>query len=785
MAVTVFASACAGEATDTADPKEPTTTKVATTTIAATTTVAPTTSAATTTVTPTTSAATTTAVPAGLTVSCALDREQLRISCRASGYQEGSHLGWTSTASWASGGGSQWDFTIHDELVAPTAEVFLEECQGTTCQTVVTTLDTSALVPEGGVAPSTTAVPTTPAAPTTTSTAAIETTTDTSTVALAARTSVPGRGSAELLDVADGLAAWLAQDTVLYAISVSDPSAPWIMGAVDAPEHASAAFQDDEYLYAGGSAGLNILRAADPFGEPVGTLTSRIWPSTIVVEGDYAYLTRSDDLLVFDLSDPSEPTEAARMKLTGRHPVNTQVQAGYAYIPATLGGLNVVDVTDPRNPSQVAIIPFESHTVAFKIRGSYGYMARVVSVTPTERWYEGSSILEVLDLSVPHSPTTVGSVTIPTMIEDLDLVGDFAYVTGAQITGPDMLTVIDISSPFNPATVEFPKPDFGQNNFHDIYIHDGYAYVLDSGRGMRVLDVGDPLTPKLVATLEMPQTMYCMHGAGEVIYLCAQERYLNVADVSNPDAPVLTASVGIEPGVHSYSSIVLKDQKVFFNGTGLEVYDLSDPETPEKMPVSISGVDTIAIQGDLLYSTVGEWGLDIWDIGNLSEPLFVSRTNFPIGMPHDMSHDGQWVVGIANKPYSVTVIDVSDPVNPVATDSYVLNDYADSVTVKDDHVYIPRGSDGLDILAIDPSGSLSLIANYPTSYSYNHVAVSGDRAYVLGGIDVFDITDPGEPVLIGQVGSNGIPNRARVHEGYLYLADGYAGLTVVPIEPSD
>ncbi len=660
------------------------------------------------TVASTTSAATTTsAVPTGLTVICTLDGEQLRISCRASGYQEGSRLGWTSTASWASGGGSQWDFTIHDELVAPTAEVFLEECQGTTCQTVVTTLDTSALVPEGGVAPSTTAVPTTTAAietTTTTSTAAIETTTttsiaaieittDTSTVALAVGTSVSGRGSAVLLDVADGLAAWVSQDTVLYAISVSDPSAPWIMGAVDAPEQASAAFQDDEYLYAGGSAGLNILRAADPFGEPVGTLRSRVWPSTIVVEGDYAYLIKGADLLVFDLSDPSEPTEAARMKLTGNYSVNVQVQAGYAYIPVTLGGLNIVDVTDPRNPSQVAVIPFESHTVGFKIRGSYGYLARVVSVTPTEQWYEGSSILEVLDLSVPHSPTTVGSVTIPTMIEDLDLVGDFAYVTGASITGPDMLTVIDISSPFNPTTVEFPKPEFGPNNFHDIYIHDGYAYIQDDGRGIRVLDVGDPRTPKLVVTLEMPQTMYCMHGAGEVIYLCAQERYLNVADVSNPDAPVLTASVGIAGAGGFGSSIVLKDQKVFFNGTGLEVYDLSDPETPEKLPVSISGVDTIAIQGDLLYSTVGEWGLDIWDIGNLSEPLFVSRTNFPIGMPHDMSHDGQWVVGIANKPYSVTVIDVSDPVNPVATDSYVLNDYADSVTVKDDHVYIPRGSD--------------------------------------------------------------------------------------------
>jgi hypothetical protein len=110
-------------------------------TAAPTNTVAPTTTAP---VTTTTVAPTASAAPAGLSAICTLDSEHLRISCRATGHEEGSHLTWTSTASWAYGGGSQWEFTIDEELLGLQARVLLEECQGSACQTVDTSVDTSA-----------------------------------------------------------------------------------------------------------------------------------------------------------------------------------------------------------------------------------------------------------------------------------------------------------------------------------------------------------------------------------------------------------------------------------------------------------------------------------------------------------------------------------------------------------------------------------------------------------------------------------------------------------------
>ena len=84
--------------------------------------------------------------PSGLTITCTLDAEQLRISCQAHGYQEDSQLKWTSTASWADSGGAQWEFPIAKDLITPTAQVFLEDCRGSNCRTLETSIDTSELV---------------------------------------------------------------------------------------------------------------------------------------------------------------------------------------------------------------------------------------------------------------------------------------------------------------------------------------------------------------------------------------------------------------------------------------------------------------------------------------------------------------------------------------------------------------------------------------------------------------------------------------------------------------
>ena len=124
-----------------------------------------------------------------LAVDCILDAEQLIISCKATGYKTESQLTWTSTASWAYSRGNQWQFTIHEELIATIAQVSLEECHGSSCQTVKTSIDTSALVSEDK-SPSTVS----PAPPKTSPNSSTDATTNTS-----APTSAPDLGPRPLL----------------------------------------------------------------------------------------------------------------------------------------------------------------------------------------------------------------------------------------------------------------------------------------------------------------------------------------------------------------------------------------------------------------------------------------------------------------------------------------------------------------------------------------------------------------------------------------------------------
>ena len=93
-----------------------------------------------------------------LTATCTVEPDKFRISCQGNGYQEGSKRMWTSPTSSGTSSGSQWDFEIED-LTWPEAKVFLEECLGSSCQTVEISIDTSMLDPAHWATTTTTIAP--------------------------------------------------------------------------------------------------------------------------------------------------------------------------------------------------------------------------------------------------------------------------------------------------------------------------------------------------------------------------------------------------------------------------------------------------------------------------------------------------------------------------------------------------------------------------------------------------------------------------------------------------
>ena len=689
----------------------------------------------------------------------------MRISCQASGYQDGSQLTWTSDASWAHGGGKQWEFTVHDDLLAPTAEVFLEECQGATCQTVVATVDTSSIVPATTTAPVTTAAP-----------------------AVIQGSSVAGKGVAELLDVRDGVAAWLSMGVVIKAISLVDPSAPVVVGEISTAGTATGIFTNDEYFFTSGSKGVQVIGRDDPLGQPLGTFDFKHGPTSVEEDG-VLFVAAGDEVIALDVQDPSAPRQLSRSSLSGRAPSNMRKAGDFLFVPATVGGgLNIFDVSDPNSLQQVSVVPFESFSVGLAVDDGYAYLARSESYSMSEvaTGFSSISALDVIDISSPSNPYVVGSVVLQTDARDLFRVDDLIYVVGAF---ENELLIVDVSSPTSPVVHDVPDTAVKGSNFRHAYREGNYAYLIDSGNGVRVLDLTDRLNPTVVARLDLPMIFNCVHGYGAMLYLCAREQYFNLADVSDPDNPVHLHSGTAVAGSFRYTSVVLLENKLVFNTRGLQVYDISDPSDPRYVPVNIAA-DSVAIRDNYLFTTIGEIGLIAYDITDLDSAQTLSRSPFPIGMPMNASLDGNWLVGMSALPYSISLFDVTDPWSPRATDWVELDTAPTSVTVKDGYVYVSLGSGtrGVDVFKIGTEGQLLLEANISGTdeWAYSdEVAVVSDRAYVLAGnsvVKVFDISDPGTPIQIGAIPISGMPTQLEVVDDHIFLADGESGLTVISLD---
>ena len=583
-------------------------------------------------------------------------------------------------------------------------------------------------------------------------------------------------GYAELIDVSNGVVGSLSRDIVVYGVDISDPSSPKIIETIDTPGFAGAVYDDGEYLYVGDTKEFRVLSSSDPLAEPIGVYKlESFWPSTITVNENYAYLVSGNQMLVLNTQVPSNPTKASLVSLTGDAPTEIQIQDGYAYIIETLGGLNIVDIKDPAKPKLVKVIPFQSHTVGFKIRGNYVYLGRIVSIQSTETGYSTKSVFEIIDISTPASVKVVSSVEIPTDIRGLDISGNYAYIIGSY---PYRLTAIDITSPTNPKIIDTKESIIGNAELQDIVVSDGYTFIADGVAGLRIVDIRDLANPVHIKDLDLEGRAFNIYQLKNRMYVNVEQKYFNIIDSQNPEDPKLAFSKKYTSG-YPTASIVLSNGKAYFKENEFKIYDLSDPYKPKQLNQKTIDVDSIQVQENYLYSTIGEIGLLVYDIADLSKPTLVSKTPFPVGIPRDLSVDGKSAFGISNVPYSINFIDISNPEKPIVGDSYVFEKYPNTVTVKDNYAYVARGEEGVDIFQVR-DGSLELVKNLKGEGYAHSVAVSGNKAFIVReGIEIFDVSDPKNPIFLDKIEVEGEATRVAVDNKYIYSANGFSGIDII------
>jgi len=208
----------------------------------------------------------------------------------------------------------------------------------------------------------------------------------------------------------------------------------------------------DDYIYIAWSTnGIMVIDVSDIMS-PAQVLNYDIegFCHDLTIKGDYLYYVNIDGLYVLDISEPLQPFQVGFWDSDNRAE-QFVLYGDFAYIADYDGGIKVLDISNPTNPSLINTVTLNSTS-----RIDYDPIIRDGKLIITDRhWNE----IMVFDLSNPVYPVLQSNCRWDKYTNDMELFGNYLYcANGKDVYDVYGLTVLDFSS-FNPVSSENPIPE--------------------------------------------------------------------------------------------------------------------------------------------------------------------------------------------------------------------------------------------------------------------------------------------------------------------------------------
>lgn len=502
----------------------------------------------------------------------------------------------------------------------------------------------------------------------------------------------------------------------------------------------------------------------------------------VFARGNHVYIaTVADGFYVADISDPSNPVMIGHLPIPSSILIwDSDYQGDYAYLAASNNGLRVVDFSDPSNPFLAGSFP--GMTTGVRVRDNFAYVTA------------SNSGLRILNITNPASITQQGSCTIPGYPYRVTVSGDYAYIANST-TNQGGVNVVDISNPSAPVLVTtYP----GYQTF--IAGKGGVVGATGGTEGCLILDVTDPTQPVQASAIPLAGFMYQVTVEGTLGYSGSNGfRVFDMSDMTNPVQIGYHATAGALAAISDTLAVFIPKSMTANNP--VNVMSVAVPSQPYKLGHYMAPVMTwdIALKGQ--YAFVACWwdGVRVIDFSNPESPVLKARrfgwssgatpgVDFCYVQALDIYGDYLYLVDYLPFPDEDTkglyIFDISNPVNPqfVSRFSTLLSSGQD-IRAMGDYVYVADGAGGLEVINVSdpllpytegycslPDGATGVDVSWP------FVFVSD---YILGGVQVVDVTVPYEPFVTAYYKPSGVfAMGVTVHESYAFVGDGVAGFQI-------
>jgi hypothetical protein len=528
----------------------------------------------------------------------------------------------------------------------------------------------------------------------------------------------------------------------------------------------------DTLLFAGTRYGVELYNVANPTS-PARLASIQTPLNAFDVRETLLCVAGPDTFSVYDISVPSAPLRLGHYLESGAD-VSIAGQAAYL---ADVGGLRVVDISNPVSPHRVGT--WGGRVISVAARNTICCVTQDNANQPT--WLR----LSVLDASNPASIQTLSYIDscggYDTKLDD-----SLVFLSG-YYTGGHEFRVIDIADSAHPVPLgrlATLSDNFGvwgssagrlatvADNFgglvlvnaptwttptqdslclrvgqaEDLCVTGGYCYIASDHAGLKVLDVNDPAQPLWVGDLDTASAdvMNTSVAANDSFaFVCWWDPWLRAVNVSDPTRPVMTASLRT---FGNPEDMVLRDSFLYVaEDYRFQIVNVARPRQPQ-------------VVGTCNMTAGYYWGMKLQDT-----------------LAYLGSWDGLTIVNVTRPDSPWVVSQTSSPHSRVSTEG---------VAVRDTFVFIPSYSETLWVYSVaDPTAPYPIAGaplgpggwGYDADMLNDSTVIVGCKSYVK----LVDVRDPAHPAVIGSYPTPNWVRRVVYTSPYIYAACADAGVMIL------
>lgn len=527
---------------------------------------------------------------------------------------------------------------------------------------------------------------------------------------------------------------------------------------------------------------------------------------------DVVYLGSGASLEAISVTDPTAPLLLDRLNLpstvTGLAEKN-----GYLYAVTMDGKFMVVDVSDPTDLQQVAVLQGSACWSAVSVSGNSAYWAndalRVVDIeNPLQPQLMAEHSYAVVDVAVQGNHVFAASfgrgliafdiLASGDLVERLviDAMGNTAngvHAVGAMVylSTTTSCAAFDFTEPWQSFIAPIETWGSMSNGFatQEMTVYTGNEYGLSA----HCIDGSCPDFHEWGSS-----NAWEMIAADELLYTAHDHEGLVIYDISDSAHPIVVGRHSAGTGLVGLS---ISDNRAYLacGDQGLKVLDLDDPHSPQFLgeissmeagAENLMEVESVGVhEGHALL--LGMAGVHLVDSSSPSDLHSVVSTRDINGVytgrtRNSVTLGDHWVFSGDNIGWTSLEISESSeasflpfqwPGNAVVNKAMSHNEY----------LYASDGDGSLWIFDTDSTGEIRLRGETEVPDGVNHLSASGNRLYLvdeLVDVSILNVGNPGQPVLLGYLDQefrqNEIISMAADND-FIYTIEAHHGLRLIDV----